>query len=132
MIIPTTICYIRNAKDQYLLLHRIKKKEDINAGKWIGVGGKIEKDETPDQCVRREVFEETGLRPKNFYCHGVIKFISDRYDDEDMYLYSAWDVEEDLIECNEGELKWVDRDKVLEYPTWEGDLYFLKPLLFAS
>lgn len=129
MIIPTTICYIRNAKDQYLLLHRIKKKEDINAGKWIGVGGKIEKDETPDQCVRREVFEETGLRPKKFFCHGVVKFISDRYDDEDMYLYSAWDVEEDLIECNEGELKWVDRDEVLNYPTWEGDYYFLKPLL---
>ena len=129
MLIPTTICYIRNANDQYLLLHRVKKKEDINAGKWIGVGGKIEENETPDQCVRREVFEETGLRPKNFYCHGVIKFISDIYDDEDMYLYTAWDVEGEPKDCNEGVLKWVDKDKVLDYPTWEGDRYFVKPLL---
>ena len=129
-MIATTLCYIKNNKDEYLLLHRVKKVNDINEGKWIGVGGKLEEGETPDQCVVREVYEETGLTLTNYHCHGLVKFISDQYEAEDMYLYSADGYEGSLIEdCNEGELVWVHKDKVLELPTWEGDKYFLKPLL---
>ena len=128
-MIPTTICYIKNDKDQYLLLHRVKKESDLNEGKWIGVGGKIEPGETPDECVLREVYEETGLTLTKYRLHGVIKFISDEWEDEDMYLYSASEFIGELKECDEGDLEWVDKDKVLDLPTWEGDRYFLKPLL---
>ena len=129
-MIATTLCYIKNNKDEYLLLHRVKKANDINEGKWIGVGGKLEEGETPDQCVVREVYEETGLTLTNYHCHGLVKFISDQYEAEDMYLYSADEYEGQLIEdCNEGELVWVHKDKVLSLPTWEGDRYFLKPLI---
>ena len=114
-MIATTLCYIKNNKDEYLLLHRVKKVNDINEGKWIGVGGKLEEGETPDQCVVREVYEETGLTLTNYHCHGLVKFISDQYEAEDMYLYSADGYEGSLIEdCNEGELVWVHKDKVLE------------------
>lgn len=129
-MIPSTLCYIKNDKNQYLLLHRIKKKQDLNEGKWIGVGGKIEPGETPDEGLRREVYEETGLSLTKFYCHGVVKFISDKWEDEDMYLYSADGFVGELkSDCNEGVLEWVDAERVLSMPTWEGDKYFLEPLL---
>ena len=131
-MIPTTICYIKNDKDQYLLLHRVKKESDLNEGKWIGVGGKIEPGETPDECVLREVYEETGLTLTKYRLHGVIKFISDEWEDEDMYLYSASEFIGELKECDEGDLEWVDKDKVLDLPTWEGDRYFLKEMLSSD
>lgn len=128
-MIPTTICYIKNNKNEYLLLHRVKKKNDLNEGKWIGVGGKFEPGETPDQCVVREVYEETGLTLTEFKCKGMIRFVSDTWEDEDMYLYLATGFTGELKECDEGVLKWVPEEEVLNYPTWEGDKYFLKPLL---
>ncbi len=125
----STLCYIYH-DGKYLLLHRVKKKNDLNEGKWIGVGGKFEPGETADECVVREVFEETGLTLTKYTCHGLIKFLSDKWETEDMYLYSASEFTGTLIkDCNEGDLEWVDADKVLSLPTWEGDHYFLKPLL---
>lgn len=128
-MLNSTLCYI--IKDEkVLLLYRNKKKNDLNEGKWIGVGGKFEPGESADECMKREVFEETGLRITKYHLHGIVKFLSDAWEDEDMYLYTATDFEGTLNEvCSEGELKWVDKDKVLSLPTWEGDHYFMEPLL---
>lgn len=126
----STLCYIKNDRNEYLLLHRTRKENDLNEGKWIGVGGKFEDDETADECVLREVYEETGLTLTKFHLHGLVKFISDTWEDEDMYLYSATEYTGTLRKsCDEGELRWVPEDEVLALPTWEGDKYFLKPLL---
>ena len=126
----STLCYIRNDKNEYLLLHRNKKENDLNEGKWIGVGGKFEEGETADECVVREVYEETGLTLTDYHLHGIVKFISDTWENEDMYLYSATGYTGTLnTACDEGELCWVPADKVLSLPTWEGDKYFLEPLL---
>lgn len=128
-MINTTLCYIEK-NHQYLMLHRNKKKNDLNAEKWIGVGGKFEPGETVEQCLVREVFEETGLTLTDFIYVGMIKFISDTYEDEDMYLFKGIKMTGTVKEdCPEGTLEWVDADKVLDLPTWEGDRYFLKPLL---
>ena len=111
-------------------MHRTLKENDLNEGKWIGVGGKFEGDETADECVLREVFEETGLTLTKYRLHGMVKFISDKWENEDMYLYSATGFSGTLkTSCSEGTLSWVPADKVLSLPTWEGDKYFLKPLL---
>lgn len=126
----TTLCYIRNEKNEYLLLHRNKKENDLNEGKWIGVGGKFADGETAEECVCREVLEETGLTLTDYHLHGLVKFVSDTWDDEDMYLFSATGFSGEVkSDCDEGELAWVPKDKVLALPTWEGDRYFLKPLL---
>ena len=126
----STLCYIKNENNEYLLIHRNKKENDLNGGKWIGVGGKFEEGETSDECVVREVFEETGLTLTSYHLHGVVKFISDTWEDEDMYLYSADGYTGGLkSDCSEGDLSWVAADKVLSLPTWEGDKYFIKPLL---
>ena len=126
----TTLCYIRNDKNEYLLLHRNKKENDLNEGKWIGVGGKFLEGETAEECVRREVYEETGLTITGYHLHGLIKFVSDTWDDEDMYLFSATGFTGEVRQdCDEGELRWITADKVLDLPTWEGDRYFLEPLL---
>ncbi len=127
----TTLCYIhRREDDSYLMLHRIKKQNDENAGKWIGVGGKVEQGESPDECVVREVLEETGLRLTHYIFKGVITFISDLYEDEYMMLYEADAYSGEVAEnCSEGVLAWVPAGDVLQLPLWEGDRYFLKPLL---
>ena len=126
----TTLCYIRNEKNEYLLLHRTKKENDLNEGKWIGVGGKFEEGETAEECMLREVYEETGLTVTDWHLHGLIKFISDEWDDEDMYLFSATGYTGEVrAGCEEGELCWVPADKVLKLPTWEGDRYFVGPLI---
>ena len=129
-MICSTLCYIRNDYNEYLLIHRNKKENDLNEGKWIGVGGKFEEGETADECLLREVFEETGLTLTKYHFHGIVKFISDTWEDEDMYLYSATAFTGRLKDsCEEGELKWVSAEKVLELPTWEGDKYFIRPLI---
>ena len=112
------------------MLYRNRKPGDMNEGKWISPGGKVEEGETPDECVVREMLEETGLLLNSWVFHGVIEFRSDEYEDEDMYLYSA-DGYEGCVrdDCDEGELAWIPKDKVLDLPTWEGDRYFLAPLL---
>lgn len=139
----TTLCYIEN-KGSYLMLYRNRKPEDPNEGKWLGIGGKIEAGETPDECNFREVFEETGLRLRSAVFHGVIEFRADSYEDEDMYLYSSSDFEPADEEaarvfaeagsyeppvCTEGELAWVPREKLMGLPMWQGDREFLKELL---
>ena len=131
-----TLCYIRRraeeGKREYLMLYRNKKKDDPNEGKWIGVGGKFEPGETPDECMLREVREETGLTPASYYFCGVIHFISDTWEDEDMYLYRA-EVSgaqtETLPACSEEQLRWVPEGELMDLPMWEGDRLFLKPLL---
>ena len=123
----TTLCYIEK-DNQYLMLNRVKKKEDINKGKWIGVGGHFNKGETPNECVRREVFEETGLTLKSLKLRGILTFIADKDFVEYIWLYTSNDFEGQLIECNEGILKWIDKDKVNQLELWEGDRVFLKLL----
>jgi len=124
-----TLCYIEK-DNKILLLHRIKKEHDVHEGKWIGVGGKIEQGESPEECIIREVKEETGLIIKAPFLRGVMTFPKFK-DNEDWYvfLYTADNFTGDLIDCNEGILKWVDKEKVLEMPTWAGDLIFLKWIL---
>ena len=125
----TTLCYI--IKDQkVLMLFRNKKANDLNEGKWVGPGGKTEPGETPEECMKREVFEETGLMVTKYRLHGIIKFISDKWEDENMYLFSATEFTGTLREeCPEGELEWIPAERVPDLPMWSGDIYFLKPLL---
>ena len=123
----TTLCYIE--KDgNYLVLHRTKKAHDENGGKWIGVGGKFEAGETPEECALREVKEETGLTMKEFAYRGLITFVSDEWSTEYMHLFTctAWTGE--LIDCDEGELVWLSKSELLKKKMWEGDRLFLKAL----
>ena len=123
-----TICYIDNGKE-LLMLHRNKKPNDVHAGKWIGVGGKLERGETPQECAIREIFEETGLKAEPVL-KGVItfpEFIPDL--DWYTYVFKVTEFEGDLIDCNEGTLEWVPYDEVLSKPTWEGDHTFVGWLL---
>lgn len=124
----TTLCYIENA-GKYLMLHRVKKHHDINAGKWIGVGGHVENGETPEECLLREVKEETGLTLTSYRLRGLVTFLSDACEPELMCVFTASAFLGELIECNEGELAWVDKSEVLGLPTWEGDRVFLERLL---
>ena len=125
----TTICYIEK-ENQYLMLYRNKKKEDYNKGKWIGIGGKIESGETPEQCILREVKEETGLTLTAYQYRGIIRFTFDLWEDEEMYLYTATDFEGELNkECSEGELAWCPINEVMNLNTWEGDRIFLQKLI---
>ena len=125
----TTLCYIERG-GKWLLMLRNKKENDLNEGKWIGVGGKCEPGETPEQCVRRETFEETGLTLDELHFYGIIHFRSDTWEDEEMYLYSSDDFTGQLKEqCSEGTLAWIPKEKVLELPIWQGDRLFLKKML---
>ena len=123
----TVMIYLEK-DNQYLMLYRNKKKKDINKNKYIGVGGHVEKGETPDEAVVREVKEETGLDLLSFVRRGLVYFVLNGYEEE-MYIYTSLDFKGELIECNEGELSWIDKDKVMSLPIWEGDKYFLKHLL---
>ncbi len=123
-MINTTLCYITRG-DQVLMLHRIKKENDLNKDKWIGVGGKFEGEETPDECLLREVYEETGLSLTDWKCRGVITFLSDRWPGEFMYLFTADGFTGELKTCNEGQLEWVSREFIGSLPQWEGDKIFL-------
>ena len=120
----TTLCYVQK-DNNYLMLHRIKKEEDVNEGKWIGIGGRIEEGETPEQCLVREAKEETGLLLTSYQYRGIVHFRSEDYEDEEMHLFTADAFEGELTECNEGVLKWIDRDKLYDLPMWEGDKLFL-------
>ena len=122
----TVICYLKR-DDSYLLLFRNKKKNDVNEGKWIGVGGHIEKGETKDAAAIREVKEETGLNVHSLKCNGEVLFVNDDYQ-ELMYVYEIEDFDGEEIPCNEGDLKWIPIKDIYSYPMWEGDKAFL-PLL---
>ncbi len=120
----TTLCYIE--KDGcYLMLHRTKKEVDINKEKWIGIGGKFEEDESPEECLLREAMEETGLKLTSYRLRGIITFLSDRWYTEYMFLYTADGFEGELKECDEGTLKWVKKEDVDKLNLWEGDRIFL-------
>jgi 8-oxo-dGTP diphosphatase len=114
--------------DQYLMLHRVKKEKDINKDKWIGVGGKFEDKESPEDCLLREVREETGLTLTSYRFRGIITFITDRYETEYMHLYTADAWEGEMIECNEGNLEWIDKSEVFNLNIWEGDKLFFRLL----
>ena len=121
----STLCYLE--KDgKYLMLYRNKKKNDENAGKWIGVGGKFEANESPLQCMKREIFEETGFLVKSAALRSIVTFVSDEYETEYMFLYTVSEFEGDLSTCDEGDLKWIDKDKIYDLPMWEGDRIFLE------
>ena len=120
----TTLCYIEN-DEKYLMLHRVKKKEDINKNKWIGVGGHANEWESPEECLVREVKEETGLTLTSYKFRGIITFISNECESEIMCLFTADKFTGNIIECDEGDLEWVKKKDVIKLPMWEGDRIFL-------
>lgn len=134
----TTLCYIER-DDAYLMMHRVKKERDINRDKWIGVGGHFEEGESPEECLLREVMEETGLTLTDYRLRGVITFMTDTYPAEYMFLYTAEGFTGIMHACNEGELEWVPKVKVEQLPIWEetgfsacwrsGKTFFLKASL---
>ena len=126
----TTLCYIDDG-ERYLMLHRVKKAHDASHGKWIGVGGKCEADESPDECMLREVKEETGLTVTRWRYRGIVTFISDTWENEYMHLFTAdrWEGEPDMTIDDEGELAWIEKSNLMGLNLWEGDRIFLRLLL---
>ena len=124
----TTLCYLERGRD-YLMLHRVKKEIDENKDKWIGIGGKFEEGESPEDCLLREVREETGLTLTSWRYRGIVTFVSDEWVTEYMHLFTA-DAWEGQIrqDCDEGVLEWIHREKLLSLPIWEGDKIFLRLL----
>lgn len=121
----TSLCYIE--KDgRWLMLHRTKKSGDENHDKWIGIGGKIEPGESPEECMLREVWEETGLTLTNYRYRAVITFVSDEWGTEYMHLFTSDGFCGSLKDCDEGELEWVEKERLLSLPIWEGDKIFLR------
>jgi 8-oxo-dGTP diphosphatase len=123
----TTLCYIEK-DDKYLMLHRIKKENDLNHDKWIGIGGKFEADETPEECLLREAKEETGYTLTNYRFRGIITFLSNEWESEYMHLFTATGFTGEPIPCDEGELVWVPKKDLETLTLWEGDKIFLKLL----
>lgn len=123
----TTLCYIEK-EDSYLMLHRVKKENDENKDKWIGVGGKLEEGESPEECVLREVKEETGLILKKYAYRGFITFVSNQWGTEYMHLFTATEYEGNMKECSEGNLEWVPKFQIEKLNLWEGDKIFFRLL----
>ena len=126
-MLNTTLCYIKY-EDKVLMLHRTKKEEDPNEGKWIGIGGKFLENESPEECMLREVYEETGLTLESWSYRGIVTFVSDKWEGEYMHLFTALAKTDDVIECNEGELCWIEEKNLSQLNMWEGDKVFLKLL----
>ena len=123
-MLNTTLCYVTRG-EEVLMLHRVKKKNDINKDKWIGIGGKFEGEESPDECLLREAKEETGLTLTSWQCRGVVTFLSEGDEGEYMYLFTADGFEGEIQTCDEGDLQWVNRGFLDSLPKWEGDQIFL-------
>lgn len=123
----TTLCYIEKG-DAYLMLHRVSKEYDVNKDKWIGVGGHFEKGESPEECLLREVKEETGLTLTSYRFRGLVTFLNEGWEAEYMCLYTADGFEGELTACNEGKLEWVEKEKLNELNLWEGDRIFFRLL----
>lgn len=124
----TTLCYLER-DGKYLMMHRVKKEHDINKDKWVGVGGHFELNESPDECLLREVREETNLTLTDYKLRGIITFMSDKWQTEYMFLYTATGFTgkiRDYDGCDEGTLEWIDKEKVYDLPIWEGDKIFFK------
>ena len=124
-MINTTLCYIERG-DAWLLLHRIRKANDLNRDKWIGLGGKCEEGESPEDCVLREVREEAGVTLTAYRYRGLVTFVSDRWPGEYMHLFTADGFEGEIRECDEGTLEWVKKSEFSSLPQWEGDKIFLR------
>ena len=135
-MILSTLCYIHRrpehgtgpAEREVLMLHRTKKKNDLNHDKWIGIGGKFEDRESPEECLLREVREETGLRLTSWRYRGLVTFVSDQAETEYMHLFTADRFEGELTDCDEGELTWIRQEDFDALPQWEGDRIFLRLL----
>lgn len=123
-MLQTTLCYIER-EGCYLMLHRVKKKNDLNHDKWIGIGGKFKENESPEECLLREVLEETGLTLTSWQYRGIVTFVSDKYEGEHMHLFTADQFTGEIRECDEGVLEWVPKAQVKALPSWEGDQIFL-------
>ena len=119
----TTLGYIET-RESYLMLHRVKKEQDVNEGKWIGIGGKFEYGESPEECMIREAKEETGLAVTSMKFRGILTFICDKQDPEYICLYTIDGSSGQLKECDEGELLWVPKDEIFGLNLWEGDRIF--------
>ena len=124
-MLNTTLCYITRG-DEVLMLHRVKKKNDVNQDKWIGVGGKFEEGESPEDCLCREVWEETGLKLQSWRYCGIVTFTCEGWEGEYMHLFTSDDFTGELKVCEEGDLQWVSREFLDALPKWEGDTIFLK------
>ncbi len=126
-MILSTVCYIEK-DNKYLMLHRTKKENDVNKDKWIGVGGKFEVDESPEECILREVMEETGLMLLDIELRCIITYVSNTFDTEYMYVFTSNNFEGKISKCGEGDLEWIDKDKILNLNIWEGDKIFLEKI----
>ena len=126
-MILSTLCYIEK-DNKYLMLHRTKKQNDINKDKWIGIGGKFEVNESPEECIVREVKEETGLELKKYQLRCIVTYVSTNWETEYMYVFTSKDFTGELIECNEGELEWIPKSKIINLNTWEGDKIFIEKM----
>ncbi len=124
----STLCYIMDG-NKWLMLHRNRKKNDINEGKWIGVGGKVEEHETPRQGILREIKEETNLTVDTVEFRGILYFVYENKDAEKIYVYTTSSFQGELKECNEGTLAWIEEEKILNLELWDGDRFFLQKLL---
>ncbi len=125
--VNSTLIYVER-DGQYLMLHRTKKENDINHDKWLGIGGKFEDGESPEDCALREAKEETGLTLTALRYRGIVTFVSDRWETEYMHLFTASEWTGEVKSCDEGELEWIDKAAVLALPLWEGDKIFLRLL----
>lgn len=123
----STLCYLER-EGEYLMLHRVKKKHDVNQGKWIGIGGKFQDGESPEDCLLRECFEETGLTLTEYRCRGLVTFVSDQAPTEYMHLFTASAWTGAPHPCGEGDLAWVRKADIPSLPLWEGDRIFLRLL----
>ena len=124
-MINTSLCYVYRG-DDVLMLHRIKKQNDINHDKWIGLGGKFEEGESPEECMLREVREETGLTLTSWRYRGIVTFVCEGQEGEYMHLFTADAFEGEMTECDEGEPAWIPRKKLDSLPQWEGDRIFMR------
>ena len=127
-MILSTVCYIEK-DNKYLMLHRTKKKNDVNKDKWIGIGGKFEERESPEECIVREVKEETGLTLKSYKLRCIVTYVSPSWETEYMYAFTSDDFEGELAsECNEGDLQWIDKSQIANINIWEGDKIFIEKM----
>ena len=126
-MLNTTLCYIERG-DEYLMLHRVKKENDINRDKWIGLGGKFKEDESPEECLLREVYEESGLRLTSWRYRGIVTFVNTKCSSEYMHLFTADGFEGTVGPCDEGELEWIKKSELMKLTLWAGDRIFLRLL----
>lgn len=126
-MILSTLCYLE--KDgKYLMLHRTKKENDINKDKWLGIGGKFEEGESPEECIIREVNEETGLVLKSYKLRCIVTYISTTWETEYIYVFTSDNFEGNMLECDEGDLQWINKEDITKLNIWEGDKIFIEKL----